>query len=69
MGRQWLHAKRLVAGLKKGWQTVPIENRPRYIGDFEELAACIRSASPLSSSRDHDLHVQEALLKASGVAG
>ena len=58
-----------VAGFKKGWQTVPMENRPRYIGDFEELAACIRSGSPLSSSREHDLRVQEALLKACGAAG
>ena len=58
-----------VAGLKKGWQAVPMENRPRYVGDFEDLAACIRAGSPLSVSPEHDLHVQEALLKASGAAG
>jgi predicted dehydrogenase len=54
------------AGFQKGWQRVPIENRPRYVADFAELAACIRTGSPLSYSYDHDRVVQEALLRACG---
>jgi predicted dehydrogenase len=56
-----------VAGYPKGWQKVPVENRPRYIADFEELARCIRSGAPLSRTSSHDLAVQDALLRASGV--
>ena len=55
-----------VAGFQKGWQRVPVENRPRYVADFAELAACIRASAPLSYSFEHDLTVQEALLRACG---
>jgi predicted dehydrogenase len=56
-----------VAGFQKGWQKVPVENRPRYVGDFEELAACIRTGTQPSYSIEHDLAVQEALLRACAV--
>ena len=55
------------ASYPKGWQKVPVENRPRYVEDFKELACCIRTCSPLSYARGHDLAVQETLLRASGV--
>jgi predicted dehydrogenase len=38
----------------------------RYIGDFEELAACIRTGKPLSVTPEQDLWATEALLQACG---
>jgi predicted dehydrogenase len=55
------------AGYSAGWQSVPVENVPRYVRDFEEFAACIREERPPSYGYDHDEVVQEAVLKASGM--
>lgn len=56
------------AGFQAGWQPVPVQNVPRYVRDFEEFAACIRGERRPSSTCDHDEAVQEAVLKASGMA-
>lgn len=56
-----------VAGFQKGWQPVTVENRPRYVADFADLAACIRMKSPLRFGPKHDLAVHEALLRSCGV--
>lgn len=55
------------AGYEAGWQTLPVENIPRYVRDFEEFAACIRGERQPSYGCDHDEAVQEAVLSASGM--
>jgi hypothetical protein len=51
---------------KAGWQNVTLGPQPRFIGDFKELARAIRSNQPLKHSYDHELLLQETLLRASG---
>jgi predicted dehydrogenase len=55
------------AGYAAGWQSVPVENIPRYVRDFEEFASCIRAERQPSYGYDHDEAVQEVVLKASGM--
>jgi predicted dehydrogenase len=55
------------AGYQTGWQSIAVDNSPRYIRDFEEFAACIRGERRPSYSYDHDDAVQEAVLRASGM--
>lgn len=50
---------------KKGAQEVAIEKYERYVGGFAELAAAVRSGSPLPVSLDQELDVQQTLLLAS----
>ncbi len=51
----------------KGTQTVPLPAYRRYEGELAELAAAIRTGSPLPVDLDTERHVQESLLRASGV--
>lgn len=51
---------------KAGWQDIPLPPQPRFIGDFKELARAIKSGEPLKQSYDHELLLQETLLRASG---
>jgi len=51
---------------KSGWQDVAIPPQPRFIGDFAELARALKSGQPLQHSYDHELLLQETLLRASG---
>jgi len=51
---------------KEGWQDVAIPPQPRFVGDFKELARAIKSGQPLKHSYDHELLLQETLLRASG---
>jgi hypothetical protein len=50
-----------------GWQSVAVENVPRYVRDFEEFAACIRGERRPSYDHEHDYIVQETILRASGM--
>jgi predicted dehydrogenase len=52
---------------KKGTQTVPLKNRPRYEADFEDLAKVIRGEKAFDWTPAHDLAVQETVLRASGL--
>lgn len=54
-----------VAGFKAGWQTVPLEDIPRHVRDFEDLAVCIRGEARFAYSKVHDLNVQRTVLQAS----
>jgi predicted dehydrogenase len=54
---------------KKGWQEVKLPPQPRFIHDFEELAQSIKSGTELRYSYDHELLLQETLLRASGELG
>jgi len=49
-----------------GWQSVSVPNIPRYVKDFEDLACCIRDEKEPSYSFEHDLTVQETILRACG---
>ncbi|MDA1236688.1 MAG: Gfo/Idh/MocA family oxidoreductase [Acidobacteria bacterium] len=51
---------------KAGWQQIEAQPQPRYIGDMEELASAILENRPLKDSYDHELALQETLLRASG---
>lgn len=51
---------------RKGLQEISFPPEPRFVKDFEELARSINSGSPLKYSYDHELLLQEALLRASG---
>ena len=51
---------------KAGWQDVELASQPRYVNDFKDLAHFIRSGQPLKYSYDHELLVQETLLRATG---
>jgi hypothetical protein len=51
---------------KAGWQEITLPPQPRFVGDFKELARAIKSGQPLKQSYDHELLLQETLLRASG---
>jgi predicted dehydrogenase len=51
---------------KKGAQELQLPPQPRYVDDFKELARAIKSGTPLKYSYDHELTLQETLLRASG---
>ena len=54
-------------GFDAGWQTVPVDDAPRYVGDVADLARCIRGEATFAYGKDHDFDVQTTLLRASGV--
>ncbi len=55
---------------KAGWQDVALPPQPRFAGDFRELARAIRSGTALELSYEHELLLQETLLRAAGeIAG
>jgi predicted dehydrogenase len=56
------------AHYQAGWQSVAVENVPRYVRDFQEFAACIRGERRPSYDYEHDYTVQETVLRASGMA-
>ena len=49
-----------------GWQEITLPEQPRYIGDMNELADAILEGRPLKDSYDHELLLQETLLRVSG---
>ena len=48
----------------KGAQTISLPGYKRFEADFVELAAAVRGERPLSVTAEHELAVQETLLKA-----
>lgn len=49
-----------------GWKDIEMPPQPRYAGDMAALAQAIRTGSPLRHSYEHELAVQETLLRACG---
>ena len=47
---------------RQGWQDVEVEERPLFLQDLREFVACIHGKAP-EYSLDHDLAVQETLLR------
>lgn len=64
--RMRVHLRKAQGPYKAGWQDVAIAPQPRFVGDFAELARAIKSGQPLKHSYDHELLLQETLLRASG---
>jgi predicted dehydrogenase len=54
-------------GYAKGWQPVPVEDRPRYVACLDAFLADIRGEKTPDRSLDHEFLVQETLLRATGV--
>ncbi|MEN9575148.1 MAG: hypothetical protein RL514_3003 [Verrucomicrobiota bacterium] len=52
---------------KKGSQVINFPPYQRYVPEFAELAACVRTGQPLAVTPEEDELVHEALLKASGM--
>ncbi len=61
-----VHMREARGPYKKGVQQIKLPAQPRFIKDFEDLARSIKSGSPLRYSYDHELLLQETLLRASG---
>jgi predicted dehydrogenase len=51
---------------RSGVQAIPLPAYERYVGEFEELAACVRGERKLSVDMQMEWEVQEALLRACG---
>jgi len=51
---------------RKGVQELRLPRQTRFLRDFEELGKAIQSQTPLRYSYDHELLLQETLLRASG---
>lgn len=51
---------------RKGWQEQKLQPQPRYGADMADLARAIQTGTPLKYSYDHELLLQETLLRASG---
>jgi len=54
-------------GFESGWQQIPIESPPRYAASLAALVADIRGEKTPDRSLDHELVVQETVLRASGI--
>jgi predicted dehydrogenase len=54
-------------GFEAGWQQFPVRLGPRYAGSLAALVADIRGEKAPDRSLDHELTVQETVLRASGV--
>src|SRR5262249_27730476 len=53
---------------QKDWERLELPAKTLQLDDVREFAACIQGKRDPDFSREHDLHVQEALLQASGMA-
>jgi len=49
---------------RAGWQNVELPKHVRYVEDFQDLARAIKNGEPLTYSYDHELLVQETLIRA-----
>jgi predicted dehydrogenase len=54
-------------GFKEGWQVVPVSVEPRYVGSLRALVANIQGTGQPDRSLDHELDVQETVLRAAGI--
>jgi predicted dehydrogenase len=54
-------------GFESGWQQIALESPPRYVASLAALVADIRGERAPDRSLDHELLVQETVLRASGI--
>jgi predicted dehydrogenase len=64
--RMRVHMRKAQGPYPAGWQDINLPPQPRFVGDFQELARAIKTGQPLKLSYDHELLLQETLLRASG---
>ncbi|MBK5294787.1 MAG: Gfo/Idh/MocA family oxidoreductase [Acidobacteriia bacterium] len=64
--RMRVHVRKAQGPYAAGWQDINLPPQPRFVGDFKELARAIQTGQPLKLSYDHELLLQETLLRASG---
>lgn len=64
--RMHIHLRAAHGPYKAGTQQINLPPQPRFIPDFAELARALKSGQPLKHSYDHELLLQETLLRASG---
>ena len=64
--RMRVHMRKPQGPYKAGWQDITLPPQPRFVGDFKELARALKTGEPLKHSYDHELLLQETLLRASG---
>jgi hypothetical protein len=53
---------------RANWERRDLPARTLQIADLREFAACVAGTKQPDYSPEHDLHVQETLLRASGMA-
>jgi hypothetical protein len=61
-----VHMRKPQGTYSAGWQDITLPPQPRFVGDFKDLARAIKTGQPLKHSYDHELLLQETLLRASG---
>ena len=54
-------------GFQKGWQDVPVSVEPRYVGSLRAFVADIEGTKEPDRTLDHELDVQETVLRAAGI--
>lgn len=64
--RMHIHLRQARGPYQAGTQQINLPPQPRFIPDFAELARALKSGQPLKHSYDHELLLQETLLRASG---
>jgi predicted dehydrogenase len=64
--RMQVHLRKAEGPYKAGSQQINLPPQPRFIADFAELARALKTGQPLKHSYDHELLLQETLLRASG---
>ena len=64
--RMRVHLRKAQGPFKAGTQDVTFPPQPRFVADFQELARALKTGEPLKHSYDHELLLQETLLRASG---
>jgi predicted dehydrogenase len=52
---------------QKGRQQVTMPEYERFVDDFIELAACVRDKTPLSTTPEQELAIQETLMRSCGM--
>ncbi|MCY4403678.1 MAG: Gfo/Idh/MocA family oxidoreductase [Candidatus Poribacteria bacterium] len=54
-------------GYSKGWQTVSVEAKPRYVESLQAFVSDIRGEKTPDRSLDHEFTVQETVLRVAGL--
>ena len=61
-----VHLREAKGPYRAGWQEITLPPQPRFVGDFAEMARSLRTGVPLTPGYDHEILLQETLLRASG---
>ena len=64
--RMKVHLRKAQGPYQAGTQEIKLPSQPRFVPDFAALAKALTTGEPLKHSYDHELLLQETLLRASG---